>query len=73
MTYNLSLTRKNAKENLTHSFNYVVPIYLKNETTGVDKVIMRFWFLDAGDVDCLDLKGGYDCVREDQLQWIIEE
>ena len=74
MSYNLSLTRPNARANLSHSFNYVVPIYNKNSTSGANDTILRLWFLDAGDVGCFSpYDDGYDCIRFDQLKWLTEE
>lgn len=67
-TYNLSLTKPNAG-NLSHAFNYVLPVYNQN---GSD-VAFRLWFLDSGeDEDCMGV-GGYDCVRPDQVEWFRRE
>ena len=60
-TYNLSLTRPNAA-NISHAFNYVLPVYDANGT----EVGFRLWFLDSGEEGCMGV-GGYDCVRPDQI------
>ena len=59
MTYDMSLTKPNAGD-LSHSFNYVLPVYDENG----ESVVHRLWFLDTGDMGCLD-QTGYDCVRRD--------
>lgn len=64
-TYNLSLTKPNAEANLSHAFNYMLPVYDQNGT----EVKFRLWFLDSGeDSDCMGVYG-FDCVRPDQLEW----
>ena len=66
-TYNLSLTLPNAA-NISHAFNYVLPVY---DHTGTN-ILFRLWFLDSGeDNDCMGT-GGYDCVRPDQVEWFRE-
>lgn len=46
--------------NLSHAFNYVLPIY---DEDGED-VEFRLWFLDSGDEGCMGQRG-YDCVMPD--------
>ena len=58
-SYDLSLTQPNAAE-ISHSFNYMVPIYDKSGS----HVLFRLWFLDSGEEGCMGVKG-YDCVRPD--------
>jgi len=55
----MSLTQPNAA-NISHSFNYVLPIY---DETGVE-IMNRLWFLDTGDWGCEGVSG-YDCVYPD--------
>jgi predicted MPP superfamily phosphohydrolase len=57
--HEFSLTQKNAA-NISHSFNYWLPIYDSNG----ESVQFRLWFLDTGHEDCLNEKG-WDCVRPD--------
>lgn len=58
-SYNLSLTKPNAA-NISHSFNYWLPVYNSNGT----EIAFRLWFIDSGDEGCLGTNG-YDCVRPD--------
>eukprot|EP00347_Sterkiella_histriomuscorum_P010662 403375407 len=67
-SFNLSLTKPNSG-NLTHAFNYMLPIYDKIE----EDVVYRLWFLDSGDEGCLGEIKGYDCVRPDQIEWFTDE
>jgi len=61
MTYDNALTAPNAGD-LTHSFNYVLPVY---DEEGKE-IVQRLWFLDTGDSECMGV-GGYDCVHPDQI------
>lgn len=63
MSYDMSLTRPNAGD-LTHSFNYVVPVYNQDGT----EILTRLWHLDTGDSDCMGVTG-YDCAHPDQIKW----
>jgi len=63
----MSLTKPNAEPNLTHAFNYMLPVYDEN---GED-ITMRLWFIDTGDDDCMGV-GGYDCAHPDQVEWFRE-
>lgn len=67
-SFNYSLTQPNSRANLSHAFNYMLPVY---DQQGND-VQFRLWFLDTGDSDCLG-QWGYDCVRPDQIEWFREE
>jgi hypothetical protein len=67
-SFNLSLTLPNAEANLSHAFNYVLPVYDSKGT----EVAFRMWFLDSGDDNCLG-EWGYDCVRPDQIDWFRRE
>lgn len=58
-SFAMSLTQPNAA-NISHSFNYVLPIY---DETGVE-ILNRLWFLDTGDWGCEGVSG-YDCVYPD--------
>lgn len=59
-TYSLSMTQPNEAE-ISHSFNYQLPVYGQDGTT----IGFRLWFLDSGeDTDCMGV-GGYDCIRPD--------
>lgn len=62
------MTKPNAEPNLTHAFNYMLPIYDEN---GED-IATRLWFLDTGDHGCLGMSG-YDCVHPDQVDWFRQQ
>ncbi|CDW89631.1 metallophosphoesterase [Stylonychia lemnae] len=49
-------------------FNYILPIYDHNGKN----IAYRLWFLDSGADDCLDTEG-YDCFRQDQINWVKQE
>ena len=66
-SFNFSLTLPN-QGNMTHSFNYWLPVYDQNGTD----IQFRLWFLDTGDEWCF-YTYGYDCVRPDQLEWFRQE
>ncbi len=59
VSFDLSMTLPN-QGNISHSFNYWLPIYGQNDSD----VHLRLWFLDSGDGNCLEIKG-YDCIRPD--------
>eukprot|EP00347_Sterkiella_histriomuscorum_P014383 403361077 len=62
--YALSLTRPNAAP-FTEAFNYMIPIYDKEG----QNIVTRMWFIDSGDNSgCLG-KIGYDCIKDDQINW----
>ena len=66
-SYNMSLTKPNMA-NISHSFNYYLPIYDKD---GND-ISFRLWFLDTGHEDCLNQKR-WGCVHPDQVEWFREQ
>lgn len=45
---------------LTYAYNYNLEIF---DSDG-DDVMMRLWFLDSGDRDCLGVEGN-DCIHPD--------
>jgi hypothetical protein len=66
-SFEMSLTQPNAAD-ISHSFNYVLPVYDKTGT----EIKTRLWFLDTGDRDCHGVQG-YDCVYPDQIDWFREQ
>jgi hypothetical protein len=58
-SYNLSLTQENA-EGTSNAFNYVLNV----EGSDSNETVMRMWFLDSGDYECMGVEG-YDCIRPD--------
>jgi hypothetical protein len=67
MTYNNAMTLPNAGA-ISNSFNYVLPVY---DAAG-ENVVMRLWFLDSGEKDCLGVEGA-PCVHPDQVKWFRDE
>jgi hypothetical protein len=61
------LTKPNAA-NITHSFNYWLPVYDEKE----ENITFRIWFLDTGREDCLNQKR-WGCVHPDQVEWFRQE
>ncbi|CAG9332305.1 unnamed protein product [Blepharisma stoltei] len=49
---------------ISHYGNYVVPITYKG------KLEFLIWILDSGDKHHCGMLFGYDCVHEDQLEWV---
>ena len=66
-SYNYSLTKPNAA-NITHSFNYWLPVYDEKE----ENITFRIWFLDTGREICLGQKR-WGCVHPDQVEWFRQE
>ncbi|CDW88220.1 metallophosphoesterase [Stylonychia lemnae] len=59
-----SVTLPNAGK-LSHEFNYVLPVY-SNDGKNIE---FRLWSIDTGaSYGCMG-SHGYDCVRDDQIQW----
>lgn len=66
-SYNMSLTKPNSA-NISHSFNYYLPIFDKDG----QEISFRLWFLDTGHEDCLNQKR-WGCVHPDQVEWFREQ
>lgn len=67
MSFDNAMTLPNAAA-ISNSFNYVLPVY---DAAG-ENVVMRLWFLDSGDQDCLGVEG-FGCIHPDQVKWFREE
>eukprot|EP00347_Sterkiella_histriomuscorum_P007757 403347672 len=63
-SYEYSLTRPN-QGNISMAFNYQIPVYDGSGTN----IVTRLWFIDSGASSGCFNKKGYDCVREDQIDW----
>ena len=55
-------------DNISHVFNYVLPIYESEENK---TEIFHLWALDTGSNHCSGYYG-YGCVEPDQIQWLKE-
>ncbi|CDW91575.1 metallophosphoesterase [Stylonychia lemnae] len=67
-SFALSLTQQKIPE-LSHTFNYQLPVYDKNG----ESVLFRIWTVDSGEGDGCPDGFGYDCVRNDQIDWMRQE
>jgi hypothetical protein len=63
-SYSWSMTQPNAKPDLHHEFNYMIPVYDENG----EEIVFRNWYLDTGDRECLGVDG-FSCVWPDQIDW----